>query len=142
MLKSKEIAAKVTEMVIDGRLSRLEAAQLLESTLRTIHNYVKKYSENGPEGLVDHRRGHHRKLSAEQEAQIIACKAQRPYRSARWIRDWLKLTVSVETVRQNLIKHGLHHAKTDGVSEIFKRSIAPKPRTRHAYRQVTFRRAQ
>jgi transposase len=118
MLKSKEIAAKVTEMVIEGQLSRLEAAELLEATLRTIHNYVKKYVKHGPEGLIDHRCGHHRKLTSEQVARIVECKVQRPHRSARWIRDWLKLPVSVETVRQTLMKHGLNHADSDVGSRV------------------------
>jgi hypothetical protein len=77
----------------------------LKASLRTIHNYVKKYEQEGPTGLIDHRRGHHSKLTAQNVEDIIHCKKERPQRSARWIRDRLKLNVSVETVRQTLTKY-------------------------------------
>jgi transposase len=105
MIKSREVIRKVTELTIDGKLSRKEASELLEASLRTVHNYVKRYLEQGPAGLIDHRRGHYRKLSPQMEMEIVACKTLRPQRSARWIRNWLKLNVSPETVRQVLAKH-------------------------------------
>jgi transposase len=112
MIKSREVVRRVTELTIDGALSRKEASELLEASVRTVHNYVKRYLEQGPDGLIDHRRGHHRKLSLEMEKQIIACKVLRPQRSARWIRNWLKLNVSPETVRQVLAKHHGQARKT------------------------------
>lgn len=105
MVRNRANVAKVTKMVTDGKLSRREAADLLEASIRTIHNYVKKYEKQGQEGLVDHRGGNYCKLSPQTIQQIIACKSQRPQRSARWIRDWLKLDVSVEAIRQILVKH-------------------------------------
>jgi hypothetical protein len=53
----------------------------------------------GAAGLIDHRRGIYRKVTPEIEKQIVQCKLQKPERSARWIRNRLKLAVSVETVR-------------------------------------------
>jgi transposase len=97
--------------VINGRLRRRDAAEILGVSLRTVHSYVKKYMNEGQEGLIDHRRGHFQKLNPEQEIRIVACKTERPYRSARWIRDWLKLPVSPEAVRQILLKHRM---KADG----------------------------
>ena len=107
MIKSREVVKRVTGMVLDGRLSRREAAQLLESNERTIYNYVKKYLSEGPVGLIDHRRGHFRKIQPEQELKVLVYKLDNPRRSARWIRDRLKLPVSVEAVRQILFRHGL-----------------------------------
>jgi transposase len=105
MIKSREVVRRVTELTIDGKLSRREASELLEASLRTVQNYVKRYLDQGPDGLIDHRCGHYRKLSPEMEKRILACKMLRPERSARWIRNWRKLNVSQETVRQVLAKH-------------------------------------
>lgn len=112
MIKSREVIRRVTELTIDGTLSRKEASELLEASVRTVQNYVKRYLERGPDGLIDHRHGHHRKLSPEMEKEIVACKVLRPERSAHWIRNWLKLDVSAETVRQVLAKHHGQARKT------------------------------
>lgn len=111
-MKSRELVRRVTELIIEGKLSRKEASEILEASVRTVHNYVKKYLEQGADGLIDHRHGHHRKLSLEMEEQIIACKALRPQRSARWIRNRLKLNVSPERVRQVLAKYQGQARKT------------------------------
>jgi transposase len=121
MVRSRKIVARVTKMVVDGELSRREAAELLEGSVRTIHNYIKRYSQHGEAGLADHRGGRYHKLSPEKVRQIIQCKTRRPQRSARWIRDWLKLDVSVETVRLILIKY---HSSGD---QTMQSSIAQRP---------------
>jgi len=108
MIRSKEIVRRVTEMVIDKSVSANTAAELLETSVRTIFNYARKYMLYGAAGLIDRRRGNYRKITLETEKQIVECKIQRPHRSARWIRDRLKLDVSVESVRQVLVKHGLN----------------------------------
>jgi transposase len=105
MIHSRAIVTIVTKMITDGTLTRREAADLLEASIRTIHNYVRRYQERGDEGLIDHRGGNFCKLTQEKIQKIINCKLQKPQRSARWIRDWLKLDVSVETVRRVLITH-------------------------------------
>lgn len=108
MIKNGKIIRRVTEMLIEGKLNREDAAQLLDVSVRTIQNYVKWYLEQGPDGLVDNRRGCYRKLNPHIESQIIACKLLRPQRSAQWIRNWLKLKVSSEAVRRVLVKHQNH----------------------------------
>jgi transposase len=105
MIKSSEIAARVIQKVIAGELRPAVAAERLEVSVRTIYNHIKKYSEHGLEGLIDHRCGHYHKINPEEQRQIISYKIRRPQRSTRWIRDRLKLKVSVEAVRQVLIKH-------------------------------------
>ena len=94
--------------VVNGRFARKDAAKILGVSLRTIHNYVRRFLDHGPEGLRDHRQGHFRKIDPEQEIRIVACKLDSPQRSARWIRDRLKLPVSPEAVRQVLLKHRLN----------------------------------
>ncbi len=89
-------------------MTRKQAARMLRVSLRTIHNYVKKYLDQGSEGLLDHRRGHFRKIGTDLERRIVALRLDRPAYSARWLRDRMKLNVSVETVRQVLLKYGLN----------------------------------
>jgi transposase len=111
MIQSKEIVRRVMEMVIDKRVSKSTAADLLETSVRTIFNYRSKYMLQGAAGLIDHRRGIYRKVTPEIEKQIVQCKLQKPERSARWIRNRLKLAVSVETVRS---KHSVQRACARG----------------------------
>ena len=111
-----ELTGRVIQMVIDGKLSHTDAADLLETSVRTIRNYVKRYLKQGREGLVDHRRGNPHKLNPEIERQIVECKGRRPQRSAHWIRDWLKLGISVEAVRRVLVKYHLNHTRGNGVN--------------------------
>lgn len=100
------------EKVITGLLTRKlrysEAARELGVTPRTVHNYFQRFLQHGPEGLKDHRKGNHRKLTLEEEAAIIACKQERPRRSVRLIHDLLGLKVSEEAVRLVLVKHHLN----------------------------------
>ena len=111
-----ELTGRVIQMVIDGKLSHTDAADLLETSGRTIRNYVKRYLKQGREGLVDHRRSNNHRLNPEIERQIVECKAQRPQRSAHWIRDWLKLGISVEAVRRVLVKHHFPNGRIQGSS--------------------------
>jgi transposase len=97
------------------------AAELLETSVRTIANYKKRYAVHGALGLVDRRHGNFRKMTPQTEKQIVECKLQKPHRSARWIGHWLKLDMSVETVRQVLVKHHLNGNATNG-------SNPPQPR--------------
>jgi transposase len=101
-------AITIIPRVIRRTVGYKEAAQILGVSLRTIHNYVRRFLNSGPEGLHDHRRGHFRKIGPNEEIRIVACKLDSPHRSARWIRDRLQLPVSVETVRQVLLKHELN----------------------------------
>ena len=109
-----------------GVISRLEAARGLEVSLRTIKRYLRRYLEGGDEALRDRRRGHNRKLTERDEAQIVACKGERVHRSARFIRDHLKLLVSEEAVRLVLVKHGLNRISLPAVKPI-QRFVAEEP---------------
>lgn len=99
---------KTIAKVIDNRMTRKQAARTLRVSPRTIHNYVRKYLDQGPDGLLDHRRGHFRKIDPELEGRIVALRLDRPTYSARWLRDRMKLNVSVEAVRQVLLKYRLN----------------------------------
>ena len=107
MVKNKEIVGRVTRMVLAGMLSRADAADLLETSVRTIGNYKHRFIAQGLSGFFDRRHGTYRKLSPEAERQIVECKRVNPARSALWIRNRLKLDVSEESVRRVLVKHNL-----------------------------------
>ena len=111
----KEPLNKTVQEVVEGILDIRKAAEVVGVSHRTIHNYVRRFLDQGSEGLLDRRRGHFRKLWTEQEAGIVSCKREKPHRSARWIRNYLKLPVSVETVRLVLVKHHLNRISKPAV---------------------------
>jgi len=99
---------KVIRDLLTRRCDYSAAARELGVTPRTVHNYYARFLKHGPDGLKDRRKGNHRKLTPEEEAAIVACKKERPQRSARFIRNRLGLKVSEEAVRLVLVKHGLN----------------------------------
>ncbi len=98
---------EVVRRVVCGEIKFKQAAQQLKVTSRTIHNYCSRFLKEGPKGLKDRRSGNHYKLSPLEESAIVSFKTQRPRRSARLIRDRLRLRVSEEAVRLILVKHRL-----------------------------------
>lgn len=111
----KEPLNKTVQEVVKGILDIRKAAEVVGVSHRTIHNYVRRFLDQGSGGLLDRRRGHFRKLRTEQEADIVSCKREKPHRSAQWIRNYLKLPVSVETVRLVLVKHHLNRINNPAV---------------------------
>lgn len=90
-----------------GEISKAKAAELLGCTVRTIDNHRDAYRKSGKDGLADHRRSNNYKLSVEQKARIIMFKERDRWRSARNIRDKLKLSVSEHQVQRIIVKAGL-----------------------------------
>ncbi len=104
----KELRQQVVKAVINKTLCHREAAQRLGVTERTIQNYCRRFLDHGPEGLKDCRTGNYRKLTPIEEAAIVSFKRERPQRSARLIRDRLRLKVSEQAVRDILAKYHLN----------------------------------
>lgn len=90
-----------------GSLSRRAAEVLLDVGGRTVRRYLQRYREGGAARLRDRRGGSRPRLTPAQEAAIVASKRAGPHRSARKLRDLLRLPVSREAVRQVLLRHGL-----------------------------------
>ncbi len=107
-IESLVLREKVIKGLLTRRLKYGEAARELGVTSRTVHNYFHRFLQHGSEGLKDHRKGNHRKITLAEEEAIIACKQERPQRSARFIRDLLALKVSEEAVRLVLARHNLN----------------------------------
>ena len=104
------IRTKVVGEVLSGKLSCAQAAQSLGVNVRTLQNYLVKFRQQGAQGLLDRRHGHFYKLRSEHEELIVKQKFKHPYFSALWIRNYLRLPVSVETVRQVLVRHHLNRS--------------------------------
>lgn len=80
---------------------------LLSCSRRSIERYRKAFLEHGEEGLKDHRRSNNHKLTQKQKDLLVALKGKDRWRSARNIRDELKLPVSEHQVERILVSKGL-----------------------------------
>lgn len=107
MKKPIEEREKIVLSFLAGELTKQKAAELLTCTPRTIENYRKQYKAKGVSGLIDHRRSNYHKLSPKDKDCILKLKEKDRWRSARNIRDELKLSIHEEQVRRILVKAGL-----------------------------------
>lgn len=92
---------------VNGKLSKGRTAELLGCTQRTVGNYTVSYIKYGTSGLIDKRHSNNHKLNKEQRRIIIKLKTEESWRSARNIRDHLKLSVHKKTIWEILHKEGL-----------------------------------
>lgn len=90
-----------------GEINKHKAAHLLGCTPRTVSTYLKQFLVYGTTGLVDHRHSNHHTLTDAQKERILVVKHSDPWRSARNIRDHLRLPVRSRTVWQWLKRNGL-----------------------------------
>ena len=118
MKKPIEQREEVLLAFLNGEISKKRAAELLTCTTRTIENYRRMYRNKGKDGLRDHRHSNHRKIT-EQEKQIVtALKEKDRWRSARNVRDALRLSVHRTTVARIFKKAGLVRENTKRVKAI------------------------
>lgn len=103
-----------------GEINKQKAADLLGCTKRTIENYRKQYKQNGQEGLIDHRRGNNYKLTVKRRNIIVALKKKDRWRSARNIRDKLKLSISRRTINDIFKQEGLARENNKRVKAIIR----------------------
>jgi len=103
---------------LEGVLGKVQAVELLGRTRRTINRYIRRYLEQGFEGLKGRWRGNNRKLTEKDERQIVQCKLEGKHRSARFIRDRLGLLVHEDTVWRVLVKHHLNRISLPPVKPI------------------------
>jgi len=102
MKKDWQIVKTTITAVLKGSLGKTEAAKLLSVSQRTIRRYLTKAINEGVESLQETRGGNHRKLTWFQIKQIQQLKRAGPWRSARWIKDKLNLSVDSVTVWRTL----------------------------------------
>ena len=118
MKKPIEDRQTVVLLFLAGEIDKQKAANLLNCTLRTIENYRRQYKEKGLDGLKDHRHSNYHKLTHNQKEQLIQLKKNDRWRSARNIRDHLKLSVSEQHVQRILISAGLNRENLKRVKAI------------------------
>lgn len=80
----------------------------LQCLAHTLGRYRRRFLQDGPDGLRDYRRSNYRKLNLQDELRIVQTKKQGRHRSARWVRDHLKLRVHEKTVWRLFVKHRLN----------------------------------
>ena len=105
---------------VGGKISKERTAELLGCTSRTVENYSILYIKYGANGLLDHRHSNNHKLSDKQTQTAIELKRKDSWRSARNIRDELKLSVHKKTVWHILKKAGLNKQNLKRIKPIIR----------------------
>lgn len=103
---------------VNGKLGKERTAELLGCTSRTVGNYANSFIKYGVNGLVDNRHSNNHKLSRDQKQTIVELKSKDRWRSARNIRDHLKLSVNKKTVWKIIQKAGLNRQNLKRVKAI------------------------
>lgn len=101
---------QVMGRLISGLITREKAQDLLGVKSRTIRKYLKIVKEKGLDGLKDKRKSNHIKITPEVEKEIVQVKKKGLHRSARFVKDKLKLDVHRQTVWRIFVKHDLNRA--------------------------------
>lgn len=116
----------VIQRWITGSLSVATAAKELGCSQRTVKRYRKRFLLSGPQGLVDHRGGNNRCLTAIQITETKRLKESGPWRSCRFIKDYLKLPVHEQTIWRVLTNAGLMHLNAERLKPL-QRFVAQYP---------------
>lgn len=120
MKKPIEQRREVIQNLLNAVITIKQAMLLLSCGRRTIERYRKAFVEKSDEGLKDHRHSNNYKLSQKQRDKIILVKKQDRWRSARNIRDKLKLSVSEIAVGNILRAEGLTRENNKRVKAILR----------------------
>lgn len=104
--------------VLRKRITKQRACEFARRSRRTVNRWIQGYLEEGDEALREKRSSNYRKLTDKDERQIVTSKLKGKHRSARFIRDRLKLPVHAETVRLVLVKHHLNRISLPPVKRI------------------------
>src|SRR3990172_13094143 len=101
--KKKEVIIALLQNEVD----RKTAANILSCSLRTVRRYKKDYLTKGDAGLKDKRHSNYYKVTLTVKKQLEDLKKKDRWRSARNIRDKLKLNVHKRTVERLFKTAGL-----------------------------------
>lgn len=103
-----QLRQELLRQLVQGRLKPAEVAHRLGCSRRTVRRYRQRFLQQGPEGLRDRRRSNYQKLTPADELRIVQTKRQGLHRSARWVRDHLRLRVHERTVWRVFVRHRLN----------------------------------
>jgi putative transposase len=122
----EDLRLEVVRGVLSCKITKAVAGEKLDVGRRSVNRYLKRFLERGPEGLRDRRRSNYRKLTVEDEHRVVFCNLKGPHRSARFVRDKLKLRVHEQTVWRVFVGHRLNRVTLPPVKPI-QRFEAEKP---------------
>lgn len=111
---------RVIKALLADEINIQQAANLLGCSRRSIERYRKTFLNKGSEGLRDHRHSNYLKLKPSQIQEIINLKGKDRWRSARNVRDKLKLPVTEQTVGNIIRAAGLSKQNLKRVKPIIR----------------------
>lgn len=124
MSKEEIKRSEILRMAEEKRIKQKEGAKRIGISTRHFRRLIKRYREQGPEGIISGHRGKpsNNRLSEEKKKKILN-KLNTDYEDfgptlaseKLWERDGIK--VSKETVRQMMIQEGLHNPKVRQVED-------------------------
>ena len=139
-------------VIYDGG-SRTEAAELGGVTLQVVRDWVLRFNEHGPDGLIDRKApGQSSRLNGEHRAALVAMVENGPIPAVhgvvrwriidlcQWLWEEYEITVSKQTLSRELRALGYrklsarprHHAQAAGAVEAFKKTGRRQWRRSHA----------
>lgn len=115
---TRQLRQELLRQLVQGQLGPVELAQRLGCSRRTVRRYRQRFLQQGPEGLRDRRRSNYQKVTAADALRIVQTKRQGLHRSARWVRDHLRLRVHEKTVWRVFVKHRLNRVTLPPIKPI------------------------
>lgn len=110
--------------VLAGKKNRVIARKELGIPRPTWNRWITLAIKYGVDYLDDHRHGNNRKVTLGQRTAIRQLKKDGPWRSARFIKDQLGLTINEQTVRRHIVD--LMHLNVERLKPL-QRFVADKP---------------
>lgn len=127
MIREKyQMRIEMVQDCLKGKLNNRKVAEKLGCSIRTVQRYKVRYCAQGMPGVIDKRNSNYRKLTVKQLKDIKRLKKEGPWRSCRYIRDKLNLSVSSKTVWNVLKKADLLHLNAERLKPL-QNFVAKKP---------------
>lgn len=117
---------EIIRSCLKGKITNRQSAEKLKYSSRTVRRYKARFLKHGPQGLVDRRSSNYYKLTANQIKAVKRLKKEGVWRSCRFIRDNLRLSVHEHTIWAVLSKAGLMHVNPERLKPL-ERFVAPHP---------------
>lgn len=116
---------KTIQLVIDGNLKASIAAQRLQLTKRQVNRLVRRYRDEGPNGIVSRQRGQlgHHRLPSQLASMALSIIRDRypdfgPTLACEKLRELHGIVIGKETVRRLMMDAGLwipHKLRTPAI---------------------------
>jgi transposase len=104
-----ELRVSLIQSWIKKEIKRGEVCKTLACSIASAKRYKRRYLQSGSRGLKDKRHSNNNKLTLNEKDKLEKLKVKDGWRSARNIRDKLKLKVNERRVQQVFKILGLNH---------------------------------